>query len=793
MKAKTMKLANQFEQDIPRNVEKAGTSSTIFSGVSIHVNGYTDPPAEKLKQLMMTHGGRYIYYPTKSNTTHIIASNLAYTKIKELKNEKVVTPNWIVDSVKAGKLLPYADYLLYRPKASNQTIHRYAADNSSVSVEDGEQSEAAEEGFSQPALIPGLIDIEEGKIGEEVGKDNVSKINESVPGEVSKTCQDVHVDSSKGMEHTDSSLTKEHEGEKVVESNNVPPPPQSSKAFPKSGASNFLSEFYTHSRLHHISTWGAEYKAFVNELQRTGDRSFPGRQKLKDMVSSKELSSNAISGGEVEGSQSGCKAIDFSSESVKSIAKGLRRMIMHIDMDCFFVSVSLLKYPELRGKPVAVTHSKGQSMPEVNKESREYERAYYAKKMGTREGFSKHDEMSSDMVEKNEGGEASDGIHSKDEKPGQNAKESSNHQTKQAKSSGNYGIFGSMAEIASCSYEARQAGVKNGMFMGRARELCPELQTIPYDFEGYQRVSRHLYETVASYTHDIEAVSCDEMLVDVSKVLEDTGISPLEFAGVLREEVYTKTGCHASTGLASNILLARLSTKVAKPNGMFFLEEGKVEEFMKDKSVRDLPGVGWSMDKKLKESGIFTCADLQAVPLGTLQKDFGPKTGQLLYQHCRGQDDRPIRMERERKSVSAEVNYGIRFQREDEHLTFISNLAEEVHKRLQNLDMVGRTITVKLKVRQEGAPKETSKFMGHGVCDDKARSITLGQETDDLAIIQRESRALLLQMRVPAQDIRGVGIQISRLMKRSDQSGGSKSIIDMFAKKSEVQKTLQTT
>lgn len=60
-------------------------------------NCTADPPVEKLKQLMMTHGGRYIYYPTKSNTTHIIASNLAYTKIKELKNEKVVTPNWIVD------------------------------------------------------------------------------------------------------------------------------------------------------------------------------------------------------------------------------------------------------------------------------------------------------------------------------------------------------------------------------------------------------------------------------------------------------------------------------------------------------------------------------------------------------------------------------------------------------------------------------------------------------------------------------------------------------------------------
>lgn len=59
-------------------------------------------------------------------------------------------------------------------------------------------------------------------------------------------------------------------------------------------------------------------------------------------------------------------------------------------------------------------------------------------------------------------------------------------------------------------------------------------------------------------------------------------------------------------------------------------------------------------------------------------------------------------------------------------------------------------------MRQAGAPKETSKFMGHGVCDDKARSITLGQETDDLSIVQRESKGLFLQMRVPPGDVRGV-------------------------------------
>ena len=63
----------------------------------------------------------------------------------------------------------------------------------------------------------------------------------------------------------------------------------------------------------------------------------------------------------------------------------------------------------------------------------------------------------------------------------------------------------SMSEVASCSYEARAAGVRNGMFLGPALQLCPQLRTIPYDFPGYEEVSRILYDTVASYTLDIQA------------------------------------------------------------------------------------------------------------------------------------------------------------------------------------------------------------------------------------------------------------------------------------------------
>ena len=73
-------------------------------------------------------------------------------------------------------------------------------------------------------------------------------------------------------------------------------------------------------------------------------------------------------------------------------------------------------------------------------------------------------------------------------------------------------------------------------------------------------------------------------------------------------------------------------------------------------------GVGWSMRSKLTKLGVATCGDLQALSLPSLQKAFGPKTGQSLYRFCRGEDSRPIRSEKERKSVSAEINYGIRFQ-----------------------------------------------------------------------------------------------------------------------------------
>lgn len=201
-------------------------------------------------------------------------------------------------------------------------------------------------------------------------------------------------------------------------------------------------------------------------------------------------------------------------------------------MDCFFVSVGIRGKPELKGLPVAVTHAKG------NKKS----------------------------------------VNSKKEASSDNTIEDE---------------LGSLSEVASCSYEARKAGVRNGMFLGEALKICPNLKTIPYDFEGYQEVSYTLYDTVASYTLDIEAVSCDEMYANCTKILGESGLTPMEFATVVRQEIRKKTGCPVSTGFGSNKLLARLATRKAKPDGQFHLQSKNTEAVIGTFNVEDLPGIDY--------------------------------------------------------------------------------------------------------------------------------------------------------------------------------------------------------
>ncbi|XP_039196515.1 DNA repair protein REV1 isoform X2 [Crotalus tigris] len=321
-----------------------------------------------------------------------------------------------------------------------------------------------------------------------------------------------------------------------------------------------------------------------------------------------------------------------------------------------------------------------------------------------------------------------------------------------------------MAEIASCSYEARQAGIKNGMFFGQAKQLCPNLQAVPYDFHAYKEVAQTMYETLASYTHNIEAVSCDEALVDTTEILAETGLTSEELANVIRAEIKNKTKCPASIGIGSNILLARLATRQAKPDGQYHLKPEEVDDFIRSQLIIHLPGVGRTMESKLSSMGLKTCGDLQCITMSKLQKEFGPKTGQMLYRFCRGLDDRPIQREKTRKSVSAEINYGIRFSQAKEAEAFLLSLSEEIQRRLEAAGMKGRRLTLTVMIRKAGAPVEPAKFGGHGICDSVARTVTLNHATDNARVIGKEIINMFHTMKLNISDMRGVGIQVHQLV-----------------------------
>ena len=151
-------------------------------------------------------------------------------------------------------------------------------------------------------------------------------------------------------------------------------------------------------------------------------------------------------------------------------------------MDCFFVSVGIRNRPDLKSVPVAVTHAKANS------------------KVKPREGMDRKKEF--DLYKHRKAERANKGVHEEDSMDNVGVNPWSDRMEEMEDE------LLSMSEIASCNYEARKAGIKNGMFLGQAIKLCPNLKTIPYDFDGYKEVSYILYNTIARYVNICVCVCC---------------------------------------------------------------------------------------------------------------------------------------------------------------------------------------------------------------------------------------------------------------------------------------------
>uniref|UniRef100_K3XV05 DNA repair protein REV1 n=1 Tax=Setaria italica TaxID=4555 RepID=K3XV05_SETIT len=327
--------------------------------------------------------------------------------------------------------------------------------------------------------------------------------------------------------------------------------------------------------------------------------------------------------------------------------------------------------------------------------------------------------------------------------------------------------FSNLLEAKSIKSNADHSGNKKtiihidmaGMFVRDAKARCPHLKIVPYKFDAYEEVADQFYGILHKHCSKVQALSCDEAFLDMTDCLHD---DPEEVTRRIRSEIFDATKCTASAGIAENMLLARLATRSAKPNGQCFIPSEKADDYLSSLCIKALPGVGHTVSAKLKSKEIEYCGQLRNISKGALHKDFGKKIGDLLWNCCRGIDHSVVGSVQETKSVGAEINWGVRFNDNKDAEHFLTNLCKEVSLRLQGCGVQGRTITLKVKTRREGAG-EPIKYMGCGDCETTSRSMTIAGATDSFVTLQRIAKQLFSALHLDVKEVRGVGLAMSKL------------------------------
>ncbi|KAI3401956.1 hypothetical protein diail_6516 [Diaporthe ilicicola] len=721
-------------QNLDAETREGSNKPQIFKGIVAHVSGYTQPPLHILHKQLVEHGAAFLQYlDSKTMATHIIASSLTPKKATEFSNYRIVKPAWVVDSIAAGRMLPWSDYRVI-DEGPRQKVIKFGeggkissqASTPQRGYSDQIQSSFYASQFKKPATPAGkanlpsspamgqtptpskytsstlqkLESIEDDYVDdtlEDLGMAE-SKPSSPVPEGTPKTAVNTDVtpvDAESPIAEVQESVLDKNPPQAPHESpHNQPGPASHNSALTseehnawllsdprlrKSSTANpdFLKQYYSESRLHHLSTWKAELKSRMQRL-----------------------------------------ANEKGSGTTKAIKRrpGARRYIMHVDFDSFFCAVSLKNAPEYVDKPAVVAHGTGTG-----------------------------------------------------------------------------------SEIASCNYPARKFGVKNGMWMKRALELCSDIKVLPYDFPAYEEASKLFYEAILEVGGVVQSVSIDEALVDITMLVlaasgsHGHGVSEGsiwreqekadELASDLRKRIKERTGCQVSVGIGANILLAKVALRKAKPAGQYQIKPEDILDFLSELKVEDLPGVAYSIGGKLEEIGIRLVKDIREVSKERLVSVLGPKTGEKIWEYSRGIDRAEVGDVSIRKSVSAEVNWGIRFLNQPEAEEFVMNLSKELEKRLLNEGVKGTNLTMKIMRRALDAPLDPAKHLGHGKCDTFNKSTVFGVATHDAEKIGKEAVSILRSFKFSPGDLRGLGVQMQRLepIKPSAAPEGSQKRLNFGA------------
>ena len=734
----------------------------IFKDVIAHVASYTQPAPEELHRMLVMHGASYIkYLDYKTMATHIVASTLPPKKADEWRRLRVVKPAWVVDSVAAGKLLPWSDYRLIN-EGPGQMRLQFGGDGGGVlAVQAGRPDQM--DGYkaqSKHSYYSAAME-QAGAVYDQMGAAAASSSSSaSIFDELDTTQLGLHGPDS--CRDEDSFAFPELDVDEL-DSSLLSPPSLRGKQDVKGKAPEVYAEPAAVEEIEDADSDGRDlpYEETTDVHNAVVKSSYEELPAGQGMLAAEDAGpSNQDNDDEVDLQKPpnppppNPMTPEEHNRLLLADPKLRKSSTANPDFLKQFYAESRLHHlstwkAELKSKMQRLAMERAAAAAAAAANTGPTRKA--PKKDPSRRRFIMHVDFDSFFC----------AVSLKSAPP-----EHALLPAAVAHSSG------SASEIASCNYPARAFGVKNGMWMRRALELCPDLKVLAYDFPAYEEASRLFYEAILDVGGAVQSVSVDEALVDVTRIVGDVD-APAKvdrMAADLRRRIKETTGCHVSVGIGGNILLAKLALRRAKPAGQHQILPADVYSVLDGLQVEQLPGVAHSIGGKLDEKlGVKRVDDLRRVSKDRLMTVLGPKTGTRLYEYARGIDAVEVGADVDgeqptaRKSVSAEVNWGIRFVNQDEADEFVLNLCRELERRLLHEHVKGRSLTMKILRRAAGAPLDPEKHLGHGRCDVLNKTVLFGVATHDASVIGKEAVSILRSFHVSPGDLRGLGVQLQKL------------------------------
>lgn len=308
--------------------------------------------------------------------------------------------------------------------------------------------------------------------------------------------------------------------------------------------------------------------------------------------------------------------------------------------------------------------------------------------------------------------------------------------------------------VAAASYEARVFGIHSAMPSAIAKRLCPDAIFVSGSHSNYRAVSNQVFAIFERFTPAIQPLSIDEAFLDVTGT-ERLFDSPFAIAEQIRAAVKSEINLTCSVGVAPNKFLAKLASDMNKPDGIMLIEHDRIHEILDPMPASAIPGVGPATMKQLARLGVRTIGDIRKLPVNTLRAKLNDH-GDRLHQYASGIDDRPVRQDREAKSISHEHTFEQDLKDPEDVRAIIARQSEDVAYRVRKHQRFARTITIKVRF---------------GDFETVTRSITLDHPTDSTSEIHRAARELFDRWAAAYRPVRLIGVGASQLTEQADNAG----------------------